>query len=43
MGGQPAPRPTAGPSFEEFMTVMQEKNPDKSVEELTKYYKENYA
>jgi len=42
-GGQPAPRPKAGPSFEEFMTVMQEKNPDKSVEELTKYYKENYA
>lgn len=43
MGGQTVQPTEGGPSFEEFMTVMPGKNPDMSVEELTKYYKENYA
>ncbi len=44
MGGQPAAAPSAaGPSLQDFLTEAQKANPDVSVEDLTKYYNENYG
>jgi hypothetical protein len=44
MGGQPAAAPSAaGPSLQEFLTQAQKANPNVSVEDLTKYYNENYG
>ena len=39
-----APTPAAaGPSLQDFLTQAQKANPDVSVEDLTKYYNENYG
>ena len=44
MGGQPAAAPSAaGPSLQDFLTQAQKANPNVSVEDLTKYYNENYG
>jgi len=44
MGGQPVAAPAAaGPSLQDFLTQAQKSNPDVSIEDLTKYYNENYG